>query len=132
MAQLRSHYPRIKAAGAEVLLVTFFPPDHTRNWARRYDLPYLLASDESRQVYFDYGLRDAGTMELLGPRNWLPGLRATVRTRLIPHPTRHVAQLGGYFIVDGTGKLLYAYRSQNSSDHPDPAELVRVLTGAGV
>ena len=132
MAQLRSHYTTIKAAGAEVLLVTFFPPDRARNWARRYELPYLLASDESRQVYFDYGLRDASTMELLGPQNWLPGLRATIRLRATPHHTKHVAQLGGYFIVDDEGNLLYAHRSKNASDHPDPWELVRILTSASV
>lgn len=130
MAQLRSHYPTIKAAGAEVLLVTFFPPSRARNWARRYKLTYLLASDESRQVYFDYGLRDASTAELFGPQNWLPGLRATIRLRTTPHHTEHVAQLGGYFIVDDTGKLLYSHRSENASDHPDPSELVRILTSA--
>ena len=132
MAQLRSHYPTIKAAGAEVLLVTFFPPSRARNWARRYGLPYLLASDESRQVYFDYGLRDATTMALLGPPNWLPGLKATIRLRMAPHHTKHVAQLGGYFIVDDTGKLLYSHRSENPSDHPNYNELVRVLTRASV
>lgn len=129
---MRSHYPTIKAAGAEVLLVTFFPPTHARNWARRYELPYLLASDESRQVYFDYGLRDASTAELFGPQNWLPGLRATIRLRATPHHTKHVAQLGGYFIVDDTGNLLYAHRSEDPSDHPDPSELVRILTSASV
>jgi hypothetical protein len=131
VAQLRPHYPNIKAVGAEVLLVTFFPPSRARNWARRYELPYLLASDESRQVYFDYVLREASTMELLGPPNWLPGLRATMRLRTTPQHTKHVAQLGGYFIVDDTGKLLYAHRSENPSDHPSPKELVRILT-AGI
>jgi alkyl hydroperoxide reductase subunit AhpC len=128
VAQLRSHYPTIQAAGAEVLLVTFFPPSRALTWARRHKLPFPLASDESRQVYFDYGLGDATTMELLGPQNWLPGLKATLRTREAPSHTRHVAQLGGYFIVDDTGKLLYAHRSSNPSDHPDPRTLVRVLT----
>ena len=130
MAQLRWHYPNIKAAGAEVLLVTFFPANRAVAWARRHELPFRLASDESRQVYFDYGLREASTMELLGPQNWLPGLRATLRMRETPSHTKHVAQLGGYFIVDYTGKLVYAYRSDNPSDHPDPEVLMRMLEGA--
>jgi peroxiredoxin len=132
VAQLRSHYPIIQAAGADVLLVTFFPPNRALAWARRHKLPFPLASDESRQIYFDYGLRDANTLELLGPQNWLPGLRATLRMREAPSHTRHVAQLGGYFIVDDSGKLLYAHRSTTPSDHPDPGVLVRVLTGAAV
>lgn len=128
MAQLRSHYPAIKAAGADVLLVTFHPPDRTRNWARNHKLPFPVASDESRQVYADYGLREASAFELMGPQNWLPGIASTLRMRTPPSATMHVNQLGGYFIVDDTAKLLYAYRSQNPSDYPDPDELVRVLT----
>ncbi len=58
MTQLRPHYPQIKAAGGEILQVSFYPPDRTRNWARRFDLPWLLAVDESRQTYWRYGLGD--------------------------------------------------------------------------
>lgn len=112
-----------------MLLVTFFPPAHTRNWARQHKLPYRLASDESRQAYLSYGLREGTTTEIIGPQNWVAGARAVIRTRTVPTYTKHVNQLGGYFIVSSTGDLLYAYASQASADYPPVGELLRVLGG---
>ncbi len=110
-----------------MLLITFFPPDRTRNWARNHKLPYPLASDETRQAYFAYGLREASPGEMVGPQNWLPNLVSVLRTRSLPTYTQHVAQLGGYFIVDNTGKLLYAYPSQYPADYPKQGALLSEL-----
>lgn len=127
MTQLRSHYPAITAAGAEAVLITFFPPDRTANWARGHKLPFKLASDVSRETYGRYGLGDLKLMDVVGPQSAIAGLKATFSLRQLPYQTINPLQQGGYFVVDREGTLLYAYPSKNPGDHPDPQELLRAL-----
>jgi hypothetical protein len=127
VAQFASHYPRIKAAGAEVLLVSFYPPDRLAAWARANRLPYRLAADPDRDAYRRYGLGDGKLADLVGPQTWMAGLRAFARTPRIPEHAQHWQQLGGYFVVNGEGNIVYAYPSKGTTDHPDPQSLLEAL-----
>jgi peroxiredoxin len=110
-----------------VLLVSFFPPQHTRNWARRHGLPFLIGSDETRDVYLRYGLDNAKAADLIGPHVWLAGLKAFASTREMPGYSRYGAQRGGYFVVDDGGTLRYSYPSRGPADHPPVGDLLKAL-----
>jgi hypothetical protein len=124
---LAVHYSEIKEAGADVLLVSFYPPDRTRNWARRYGIEFRTGSDETRETYFHYGLGDTKMSDLLGPQSWLAGLKAFVGTRTIPSYAQHYKQTGGYFVVDAEGTIHYAHPSKGPADHPPIDELLAIL-----
>jgi hypothetical protein len=110
-----------------VLLVSFYPPDRTRNWARRYGIEFPTGSDETRETYFHYGLGDTKMSDLLGPQSWLAGLRAFVGTRTIPSYAQHYKQTGGYFVVDAEGAIHYTHPSKGPADHPPIEELLTAL-----
>ena len=46
-----------------------------------------------------------------------------------PYSGSDWAVMGGDFIVDSTGKLLYAYLGKNQFDRPDIETLLKVLQG---
>ncbi len=110
-----------------MLLVTFAPPDRAAKWARAHDLPYRLGSDVSRRIYFDYGLGNARLGDLINLQVVAAGVKAFTRSRLVPRLTQHGAQVGGYFVVDDTGKVVFAYPSKGPGDYPNPKDLLAAL-----
>jgi peroxiredoxin len=128
VAQLRPHYPAIKEAGGEILLVSFYPPDRTATWARRFDLPFRLASDTSRDVYRRYGL---GTIKGVDAHTFaavMEGLKGFIKIGgRMPEYLHHTNQLGGYFVVDPEGTILYAHACVSATDNPPVEELLSAL-----
>lgn len=127
MAQLRSHYKAIKEAGGEVLLVSFYPPDRTANWARRFDLPFEVASDTTREAYRRYGLRTSKGVDAHTFASVMEGIKGFMRVGRIPEHIRHWDQLGGYFVVDNRGTILYAHVCESAIDNPPLRELLSAL-----
>jgi alkyl hydroperoxide reductase subunit AhpC len=127
VAQLRSHYHRIKEAGGEVLLVSFYPPDRTENWARRFDLPFKVASDPSRDVYRRYGLGTAQGLDAHTFASVMEGIKGFIKIGRIPEHIQHWDQLGGYFVVNSKGEVLYAHVCQSAIDNPPVEELLAAM-----
>lgn len=127
MAQLRSHYQEIKEAGGEILLVSFYPLDRTRNWARRLDFPFKLACDTTRDVYRRYGLGLIKSHEASTAASVMEGIKGFMKLGKVPEHLMHVSQLGGYFVVDPTGIVLYTYTPRNAIDNPPFDELLDAL-----
>ena len=127
MTQLRSHYPRIKAAGSEILQISFYPPDRTRNWARRFELPWLLAVDETRQTYWRYGLGAIQSSDTPVAASVMVGIKSLIKLGKVPEHLMHTSQLGGYFVVDSTGKIVYAHSNKNAMDNPPLGDILSAL-----
>ena len=55
-------------------------------------------------------------------------LKLMLRGRMPRRPQEDIHQLGGDFILDSTGRVVYEYRSQDPTDRPDPGELLRLIS----
>jgi hypothetical protein len=55
-------------------------------------------------------------------------LKLMLRDKMPQRPQEDVHQLGGDFILDSTGRVVYEYRSQDPADRPDLAKLLQVLS----
>jgi hypothetical protein len=47
-----------------------------------------------------------------------------------PYKGEDVLQLGGDFVLDGRGRVVYAYRSAEPTDRPSVQELLRAVRAA--
>lgn len=81
----------------------------------------------TRETYFRYGLGEVKMGDLFGPKSWVAGVKALIGTGKIPSHSQHYKQAGGYFIVDDTGVLVYAYPSKGPADHSAVEELLGAL-----
>jgi hypothetical protein len=129
VAQLRSHYQAIKDAGGEVLLISFYPPDRTRNWARRFELPFKLAIDTTRAVYRRYGLGNIQGLDSTTVAAVMEGIKGFMKLGKVPEHLMHTPQLGGYFVVNPAGKVLYAHGCGSAIDNPPLEELLAAVMG---
>jgi peroxiredoxin len=128
VAQLRPYYPAIKEAGGEVLLVSFYPPDRTLRWARRFELPFLLACDTTRDVYKRYGLGTIKGVDAHTMASVMEGLKGFIKVGAkMPEHLHHTNQLGGYFVVNSEGTILYAHACRSAMDNPPFEDLLAAL-----
>lgn len=117
---------------ADVVLVTFTEPDKLAAYLEHRQLSYPVVIDTDRSTYQAFGL-ERGSV----PRVW--GLRSAKRYMEIIRdhgfgvfkqfgsPTEDTLQLGGDFVIDPDGTLIYGYWSTGPDDRPGIDELLKQL-----
>jgi peroxiredoxin len=125
-------YAEVRAAGGDVLAVSFAPPEAVAAFLRHTPLPFLLVSDPERSAYRAFGLERTSWPAILRPgvilrylglifRGWRPRR---------PRPGEDLLQLGGDFVLDGAGRVAYAHRSAEPTDRPAFPDLLLAIRAA--
>jgi peroxiredoxin len=126
---VRQHVEAIRQLGAEVVVVVQARPDFLSLFLREQPQPFPVVADPSRAAYQAFGLESTSWKTILRPGVLWRYLRLVVRGW---RPKRSVQgedvlQLGGDFVLNREGRLVYAYRSAEPTDRPAVAELLRAL-----
>jgi len=120
-------------ADVDIVVVTFSQRQDVQEYLHRMQgvlasdvraLPFLI--DEGRETYRSYGLDRASSATIYGWRVWLR-YRQILKERgrgLLHRPTEDIHQLGGDFVIDPAGTLVYARWSQGPADRPPASHLV--------
>jgi peroxiredoxin len=118
--------------GAEVLVVSQARPERVAAFLREQPLPFPVAADPDRVAYRAFGLERTSWAAVLRPGVVLRYLRFLFRGwRPRPvGPGEDVLQLGGDFVLDGQGRLAYAYRSAEPTDRPTLEALLQAVRQA--
>ncbi len=129
---MREHYDAIRQLGAEVLVVCQARPEVLAAFLREQPLPFPVVGDPERIAYRRFGLERTSWARLLHPGIVLRFVRLMFRgwRPQAPRQREDVLQLGGDFILDAAGRLVYAYRSAEPTDRPAVATLMGVLRGS--
>ncbi len=109
---------------AVVVVVTFGPPDRVLTYQREMLDPLTVLLDEDRSVYLAYGLGRGRVWKVWGPAVWWAYVRLLREGWRLQWPTGDTLQLGGDFVVDRHGRLVYVHRSDDPDDRPSVDELV--------
>jgi peroxiredoxin len=130
---VRRHYDALRAAGAEVLVITQARPELLAAFLREEALPFPVVTDPTRRAYEAFGLGRTSWSAMLRPGVLLGYLRLIFRGWRPRRWTEgeDVWQLGGDFVLDGEGRVAYAYRSAESTDRPAVGELIEAVQKAG-
>jgi hypothetical protein len=133
LVEVQQHYDEIRRLGAEVLVVTQARPELLAAFVRELVLPFPAVADPTRAAYRAFGLERTTWRRTLRPGVLWHYLRLVLRgwRPRRPVPGEDVWQLGGDFVLDGEGRLVYAYRSAEPTDRPTVAQLLRAVREAG-
>lgn len=120
------------AAGCGLVVVSQGTPAVLASFLKRYPKPYPVVGDPDRLAYKAFGLERTSLLNILRPDVLLMYLwRMLTGTRLrVPYPGEDVLQLGGDFIVDRSGKVVFAYRSRVATDRPGVSQLLAAVPRA--
>ncbi len=116
--------------GAVVLGVSFEEPSVIAGFAERESLPYRILSDPERRAYRVFGLERGATAQVWSPNAVRSYARGLLRGRLPRLPRADIAQLGGDFVLDWQGRVVYEYRSEESADRPAIESLLDAVRAA--
>ena len=122
---------QLDEAGASVVFVTFDDPEPVRRGllAGR-EVPYPVLVDRERVAYRAWGLRRSSVAGIwLDPRVWWRYASLVIRGERLRTLGSDTLQLGGDFVLDGDGIVVYA-RPQRRDDRPPVGELLRALRSA--
>jgi peroxiredoxin len=125
-------YSQVRAAGGEVLAVSFTKPALAATILQRDPLPFPAVCDPTLQAYQTFGLGRASWRSLFRPRVIGQYLRVLLRGWLPRKLSKEedVLQLGGDFVLDRDRRLVYAHRSIEPTDRPKPAALLDAVRRA--
>ena len=127
----------IERLGAGVIFVAHNDPELlTAKMLHDLELPYILLLDPARTAYARWGLGEAGMRSWLSLGLYWATLTTALRVWLKKESSLGHApgrtQLGGDFVVDRTGKLVFVNRLKSFHDRAKIAELLAALQGAAI
>lgn len=109
-------------------MVSFEPLGRIRWYLEAVDFGWPVLADSSRAAYHAYGLGTASTWRVwLSPRTVRFYLAALLRGRIPGLPEADTHQLGGDFIIDPAGVILFAHRSVEPADRPSVESMLAVV-----
>ena len=115
------------------MAVSFESRERLSQLSRQMQLPFPILSDPQRDTYRAYGLGSGTLLRLLAP-----GTIWTYIKLLITPPAQgnqyqfgksDLRQLGGDFVLDERGLVVYEFRGAAPHQRPTVTELIAVLAG---
>ena len=111
---------------AAVLVVTFAAPERIPAFREALGLDMDIAADPDRSAYRAYGMGRGKGLRVWHPKVWLRYARLIRDGMAFRLPARgeDLNQLGGDFVLDGRGRVVFSYRSAGPEDRPDVSQLL--------
>jgi hypothetical protein len=122
----------IETLGGAVLVVTFATPPQLTAFERDNPLPFPIVSDPERKAYLAFSIGSTSAGALLRPNVIWHYLKLMLRGWWPKRPAEDadIWQLGGDFILDRAGRLIYAHPSKDPADRPGNDVLLAELRNA--
>jgi len=113
-------------AGTAVIVVSFEPVDHVARIDDRLRLPFTFVLDPDRKAYEAFGLGRASLLRTYGyPEVVAFYARALFRGRVPDlHRRQDRRQLGGDFVIDRDGVVVFAHPERGPEDRADVLDLI--------
>lgn len=123
LARLREQQADLDRYRAAVVTVTFEPSAAMKQFSRSEGLSYPVLSDPSRRLYAAFGVQRKPQVQLMTRSILVTYLRGLGSGRWPRLPRGDLGQLGGDFVLDGGGVVVFAHLGEDAGDRP-PIEAV--------
>jgi hypothetical protein len=110
-----------------LVLIGQATPKHAAHYKRRFAPDLEILADEKRESYKAMGFPRAGAAQLIGPKSLAKGLARSASGVGVGRVIGDVQQLGGTFIIDQGGEVLWSHVMQDASDTSSVEELLEAL-----
>lgn len=127
---MQAEFDQFRALGAQIIVVSFVSPERLGRYLNIRPSPFRFFADPARAAYRAFGLKSATWLQILRPRVIARYFSLIFRGRM-PHMAQEdVLQLGGDFVLDRAGRIVYEYRSQDPADRPSISDLLEAVRQA--
>lgn len=127
MAQLRDKAADFKKASSRVVLVGMGPAKESKEFLKKFSLPFEMICDPERKLYAAYGLKKMGAFDFLSPSLALKSIATLAKGNLVGMPEGDVKQLAGVFIIDTAGHVRFRHLSKDPADFASAKDVLEAL-----
>jgi AhpC/TSA antioxidant enzyme len=119
-------YDRFTAANCGVVVISQGKPQILAHFEKRNGFPFPVLGDPDRVAYRAFGLERVWWWTFLLPWVWWGYIvRIVTGTPLrLPYRSEDVTQLGGDFLLDQSGKVLWSFRSKGPTHRPSVEQML--------
>lgn len=129
LGEVAAQADRFRDAGCGVLVVTQAPPELLRLFLGTNPQPFPVVGDPQREVYRAFGLNRTSWWTFFKPSVVWGYLKMMARGQRVRRPSgvEDVRQLGGDFLLDKAGRIVWSFTSADPTDRPRLEQLFAVL-----
>jgi peroxiredoxin len=126
------HLEALQSHKTQLVAVSFTPPSRVAAFLAAHPLPFPAVSDPQRKAYEMLSLGKTSWAKMLGLGVGFRFLKLMLKGWALekPEPGEDLLQLGGDFVLDGDGRLVFAHRSQEPTDRPTIKALLEAVKRA--
>lgn len=125
MRQQRAEFDR---RGVAVAVVSFAEPAKLVHYQEHHQWPFIMLADPERKAYEAFALKRLSWFQVFSPaalKLYWKLLRSGMKQER--YEGDDIYQSGGDFLIDRTGNILFAHRSQDPADRPVVARLLDTI-----
>lgn len=126
---MQGRLKEFRSLGAEVLVISFVEPARLQQYLKLRPWRFRVLTDPGRNAYQSFGLGRAKWHQLLRPRVLARYVALILRGRMPHRAQEDIFQLGGDFVLDKKGQVVFEYRSIDPADRPDVSALLEAARG---
>ena len=115
--------------GCQVVVVARGSRDGGLRWLEETKLPFPMLTDCDRVLYRHFGLRRLVQIAFNLPlfQSYADAVVDGGRVDRMPYGSDDYTVIGGDFVVDSTGNVMYSHRCKEQYDRPEVATLLNSL-----
>lgn len=121
--QLHRHKDEFRSYDTNVLFIAFSADALARNWLQETGVSFTILIDRERNAYNAFQL-GRSLLRSWGPKIWLTYARLMLKGHRWRGIQDDSSQLGGDFLIDRQGKILFAWRSQDPAHRPSAEKII--------
>ncbi|KAK0052273.1 peroxiredoxin-like 2C [Biomphalaria pfeifferi] len=130
LCEIVARQAELKQFGAEILIVSFGEQLGADNWLKETNCPFDMILDPYRKIYLSFGLHRS-VSKVWSCACMVYYVEQLLKGRQLPRPLENVhddpQQMGGDFILDNTGRVVFSYCSKVSNDRPSVDQILAAI-----
>ena len=130
LLEVQDSLPTISEQGAQVLVVSFDTVEQLEGYRTRLKLTFPVAADPERVAYEAYGLTQGSLLHIWHPKTLWRYVVLRLKGRKLQRPKKgdDLSQLGGDFVVNARGEVVFAHYSSRPDDRPEVAAIMDAVS----
>jgi peroxiredoxin len=125
---VRQQHAEFDRRGVTVAVVSFAEPAKLVRYQEHHQWPFIMLADPERKAYETFALKRLSWFQVFSPaalKLYWKLLRSGMKQER--YEGDDIYQSGGDFLLDRTGTILFAHRSQDPADRPTVARLLMAI-----
>jgi peroxiredoxin len=123
-----SHKAEFDRRAVKIVVVSFAEPEKLARYQERHRWPFMILADPERKAYQRLALKRLSWFRVFSPATLKLYSKLMREGRLREDYGREdIYQAGGNFLLDRTGSIFFAHRSQNPADRPSVQKLLQEI-----